>query len=226
MYKPPRALLFDFDGVVVNSKAVHFNAWRSAFKVLFEKEIADFPVKLTGKSPMQIAEYFAKTGGNASLAEKLYFLKDEHLVTNDDLPELLPGVVALQKWAGTFQIPYGIASNATRQFLKKSITGLSLSFPVYLGFEDYEKPKPDPEAYRKLANRLDVSTKDLKDCWVFEDSMVGLKAAKEAGMFTIGVLTQYSEDIMLEAGADLVFPTCKEAFLYIKKHSGYHLDMI
>lgn len=215
MFKTPKALLFDFDGVVVDSKAVHFNAWRSAFRELFKKEIVDFPETYTGKSPLQIAGYFAKTGGNEKLKKQLYFLKDRHLVDNKELPVLLPGIIAIQKWAVSRKIPYGIASNATRQFLKKSIIGLSLDFPIYFGFEDYIKPKPNPEAYRKLARSLQMSDTDLDQCWVFEDSLVGLKAAREAGMFPVGILTQYKEQDLKQAGANLVFSTCKEAYLYL-----------
>lgn len=219
MFKTPKALLFDFDGVVVDSKAVHFNAWRSAFKELFKKEIAVFPETYTGKSPLQIAGYFAKTGGDEKLTNELYLLKDKHLIENKELPMLLPGIIAIQKWAVSRKIPYGIASNATRQFLTKSITGLSLDFPTYFGFEDYVKPKPDPEAYRKLARSLQMRDAEFDHCWVFEDSLVGLKAAKEAGMFPVGILTQYKEEELQQAGANLVFPTCKEAFLYLDKMS-------
>ncbi|UZO81134.1 HAD family phosphatase [Aquimarina sp. ERC-38] len=220
MFVKPKALLFDFDGVVVDSKSVHYNAWKSAYHSLFNKSIGDFPEFLTGKSPMQIAEHFATEAGQTESAEALYDLKDEHIVTNKELPDLLPGVVALQKWATSQNIPYGIASNATRQFLKKSVVGLSLDFPVYFGFEDYKKPKPDPEAYKTLANALKMKSEDFAACWIFEDSLVGLKAAKSAGMYPIGILTQYNQEQLKEAGAQLVFPTCKEAFLYVKEKSA------
>lgn len=217
IFKKPKALLFDFDGVVVDSKAVHLNAWRSAFEVLFAKEIADFPESYIGRSPMQIAHFFAKTGGKEHRAVELFTLKDQHIIENKKLPDLLPGIVALQKWAVSHQIPYGIASNATRRFLKKSISGLSLDFPVYFGFEDYQHPKPDPEAYLLLAAVLGITSADLNHCWVFEDSLVGLTAAKKAGLFPVGILTEYTEKELRTAGAQLVFPTCKEAFLFLKE---------
>lgn len=83
--------------------------------------------------------------------------------------------------------------------------------------EDYEKPKPAPEAYITLANALGFKQNDFKDIWVFEDSLTGTKAAKLAGMVPIGILTQYSENELKQAGSKMVFPTLLEAYQYLTK---------
>jgi beta-phosphoglucomutase len=114
------------------------------------------------------------------------------------------------------KINYGIASNATRQFLKNSIHHLDLNFLTVFGVEDYEKPKPDPEAYIRLAKALGFSKIDFKDLWVFEDSLTGTTAAKLAGMVPIGILTQFSEQELKKAGSKMVFPTLLEAYQYLK----------
>ena len=82
--------------------------------------------------------------------------------------------------------------------------------------EDYEKPKPDPEAYIRLAKALGFSKIDFKDLWVFEDSLTGTTAAKLAGMVPIGILTQFSEQELKKAGSKMVFPTLLEAYQYLK----------
>ena len=114
------------------------------------------------------------------------------------------------------KINFGIASNATRQFLKNSIHHLDLNFLTVFGVEDYEKPKPDPEAYIRLAKALGFSKIDFKDLWVFEDSLTGTTAAKLAGMVPIGILTQFSEQELKKAGSKMVFPTLLEAYQYLK----------
>ncbi|GAA3511126.1 HAD family hydrolase [Aquimarina addita] len=213
MLKKPKALLFDFDGVVVDSFEVHYNAWSSAFKTLFGTKIPEFPHDTyAGKSPLLIAEFFSDTIGRKSQAKELYALKDKHLKESLLSPKLLPGVHEIQEFAAQFDIPHGIASNATRQFLKKSITQLSLNFKVFYGFEDYTYPKPHPEAYITLAKHIGVPQKDFKQCWVFEDSLVGLSAAKEAGMLPVGIKTQYNDIQLRDAGALLIYPTLKEAY--------------
>lgn len=213
----PKGFLFDFDGVVVNSFKSHGNAWTSAFKELFNQEIAPFPKSHAGGSPMLIAEYYCSVIGQEKRAEELFLLKDKHLDVHFTIPTLLPGVREITAFLSDKKIPYGIASNATKQFLKNSVHHLELNFPVVFGVQDYEKPKPAPEAYITLANALGFKEPDFKDIWVFEDSLTGTTAAKLAGMIPIGILTQYSEEELKEAGSQLVFPTLLEAYQYLSK---------
>ena len=147
----------------------------------------------------------------------MYLLKDEHLDKFFQVPELLPGIREITAFLKENNLPYGIASNATRQFLKNSIHHLDIDFKTYFGVQDYKKPKPAPEAYITLANELGFEAIDFKNIWVFEDSLAGTTAAKLAGMIPIGILTQYSEAELRDAGSQFVFPTVLEAFNYLKK---------
>ena len=216
--KLPKGFLFDFDGVVVNSFESHHNAWASAFTTLFHKEIPAFPKRLAGKSPMIIANYYCSTIDKEAQTEELYLLKDEHLDKFFTTPKLLPGVREFTAFLSEEKIPYGIASNATKQFLKNSIHHLNLNFTTVFGVQDYEKPKPAPEAYISLANALGLKEPDFKDIWVFEDSLTGTTAAKLAGMIPVGILTQYTEEELKEAGSKLVFPTLLEAYQFLQKN--------
>ena len=214
--KLPKGFLFDFDGVVVNSFKSHGSAWSSAFKELFNQEIAPFPKSHAGGSPMLIAEYYCSVIGEEKSAEELFLLKDKHLDVHFTIPELLPGVREITAFLNDKKIPYGIASNATKQFLKNSVHHLNLNFPVVFGVQDYVKPKPAPEAYISLATALGFAAPDFKDIWVFEDSLAGTTAAKLAGMIPIGILTQCSEEELKEAGSELVFQNLLEAYQYLK----------
>ena len=211
----PKGFLFDFDGVVVDSFTSHYSAWSSAFKELFNTEISPFPPSYAGKSPMIIATYFCSVIGKETQAEELYFLKDKHLDVNFITPKLLPGVFEITKFLNEENINYGIASNATKLFLKNSIHQLNINFSTVFGLEDYDKPKPAPEAYIKLAKALNFTENDFKNIWVFEDSLTGTTAAKLAGMITIGITTQYSEKELKNAGSKIVFPTLLEAYNYL-----------
>ena len=216
--KMPKGFLFDFDGVVVNSFESHHSAWASAFKELFHKEIPPFPKEMAGKSPMKIANYYCSTIHKEDKTEDLYFLKDEHLDKYFKTPKLLPGILEITAFLKAKNIPYGIASNATKQFLKNSVSQLNLDFTTVFGVQDYDKPKPAPEAYITLANALGFHQEDFKELWVFEDSLTGTTAAKLAGMIPIGILTQYSKDKLTEAGSQFVFPTVLEAYQYLQKY--------
>lgn len=213
----PKGFLFDFDGVVVNSFESHHSAWASAFKELFHKEIPPFPKEMAGKSPMKIANYYC-TIHKEDKTEDLYFLKDEHLDKYFKTPKLLPGILEITGFLKVKNIPYGIASNATKQFLKNSVAQLNLNFTTVFGVQDYDKPKPAPEAYITLANALGFHQEDFKELWVFEDSLTGTTAAKLAGMIPIGILTQYTKDELTKAGSQFVFPTVLEAYQYLQKY--------
>ena len=213
----PKGILFDFDGVVVDSFESHYSAWSSGFKELFNEEISAFPKSCAGKSPLIIAAHFCSVIGKEERAKDLFDIKDRHLDINFKVPKLLPGVVEFEDYLLANNIPYGIASNATKLFLKNSIRELSLKFKTVFGVEDYEKPKPSPEAYITLAKALGFVKSDFKELWVFEDSLTGTTAAKLAGMIPIGILTQYSEEELKNAGSEMVFPTLKEAYAYIEQ---------
>jgi len=212
--KLPKGFLFDFDGVVVNSFESHHSAWSSAFEALFNQKIAPFPKSHAGKSPMLIAEYYCSVIGKEAQTAELFYLKDKHLDLYFKTPILLPGVKEFTRFLLKENIPYGIASNATKQFLKNSIHNLKLDFTTVFGVEDYIKPKPAPEAYITLAKALGFTSKDFKDIWVFEDSLTGTKAAKAAGMIPIGITTQYNAAELQNNGSALVFPTLLEAYQY------------
>ena len=211
----PKGFLFDFDGVIVDSFESHYAAWTSAFKELFDTEIAAFPKSLSGKSPMIISEYFCSVIGKEKHTEDLYHLKDEHLDTHFKVPTLLPGIHEITSFLSEEKIPYGIASNATKQFLKNSIHHLDLNFSVVFGLQDYVKPKPAPEAYISLAKALKFEEENFKDIWVFEDSLTGTNAARLAGMMPIGITTNYSIEELKEVGSVLTFPTVLEAYHYL-----------
>lgn len=212
----PKGVLFDFDGVVVDSVESHNSAWASAFRELFDEEVAPFPKFLAGKSPMIIANYFCSVIGKEHQTEDLFFLKDKHLDIYFKTPKLLPGVHEIVAFLNDKKIPNGVASNATKQFLKNSIHHLKLDFTTVFGVQDYEKPKPAPEAYITLANALGFKKNDFKNIWVFEDSLTGTTAAKLAGMIPVGILTQYSEEELKKAGSEMVFPTLFEAYQFLK----------
>lgn len=214
----PHAVLFDFDGVVVDSFEVHFGAWTSAYFELFKQQIPPFPSQThSGKAPIIIAEYFCQVMNQPEKAAELNLLKSKHLHEGLKAPNLLPGLHEILSFLKANNIPYGVASNATRQFLTNSIAQLKMDFEIYTGVEDYVYPKPHPEAYVSLAKRLNIPEEKFSNVWVFEDSLTGTIAAKSAGMIPIGILAQHNHDALIEAGSKMVFKNLLEAYHYLNR---------
>lgn len=219
----PVGFLFDFDGVIVNSVDSHVNAWKEAFEKTFQKKLTYFPhEELAGKSPHLISEHLANAAGSIEKSLELYLLKGDILHSSNTPPILLPGVKEIQQFLAIRSIPHGIASNATRMFVKNSVAQLDLGFKHIFGLENYKFPKPNPEAYITLANHLEIPAREYKNVWVFEDSLTGTKAAVDAGMVPIGILTMNTKEQMEAAGSQHTFPTLLEAFEYIENPANFN----
>jgi HAD superfamily hydrolase (TIGR01509 family) len=110
--------------------------------------------------------------------EGLYF---ELLPQLQAVPEVLQQIQAEHK-----KIPFAVVSGSTRESVKASLVTLNLfdRFDTIVCAEDYSKSKPDPEAFLLAAARLGVSP---EFCLVFEDTEMGIQAAKAAGMASIKV---------------------------------------
>jgi len=213
----PAAVLFDFDGVIVDSFNSHKSAWISAFRQLFDEELPDFPRDhLTGTPSSEIGRFIAESTGYEDRTDELCALKLEVLMSSEFLPEILPGTTEMFQKLQDNNIPYGIASNAPRAYVQSTINTLGLDCSVALGFEDYTLPKPSPEPYIKCAAQLGVSPELFGQVYVFEDSVTGIVSATEAGMIPIGIGSGENAATLSENGAIRVLTSLHAAVNFIK----------
>jgi HAD superfamily hydrolase (TIGR01509 family) len=196
----PAGVIFDFDGVVVDSLAVHLTAWQMAFEKLFGTPLTDTQ-GLPGRSTMAIAQILSERVGQPELKVQLADLKREALRQSQLSIKLLPGVLETFAWLKQEKIPHGIASNAPRAFIENTLERCGLNVDVKFGSDDVSRPKPEPDVFLKCAKTLGISVLHHDRVMVFEDSPHGLKAAVRAGMLPVGVLTQNTHDDMINAGA-------------------------
>lgn len=207
----PKAVLFDFDGVIVDSKATHQEAWKSAALEMWGNDPGVYPTELSGQSPFNIARYFSTLNKDEAGTEKYMNLKRDHLGKQEQPAPLLPGVNALLTHLDKYTIPFGIASNAPQSFVIRTAQMHNLPVKHMFGYENYRHPKPNPEPYLLLAKTLQISPVDYSKCIIFEDSKTGLQAAAATGMTVVGLKTAYDETILRAAGADYVVQDLEEA---------------
>ena len=177
---PFRAYLFDLDGTVADSMALHLRSWTQAVT----EQGATFPEDLfydLGGVPLPrtveiLNERFGYTMDPAGVSrrkEQLYL---------DLIPNVQPiaSVVAiiLAEHEG---IPFAIVSGSPRVSIDRTLDALGLldRFDTIVGAEDYTHGKPDPEPFLVAAARLGIAP---KDCLVFEDADAGIQSAEAAGM--------------------------------------------
>lgn len=185
------ALIFDLDGVIVNSNRMHSACWREYLagfglqapegfdQYMFGRHNSDI-VRLVFGPDLKPEEVFRRGADKERLyRERIGPVLAEHLVA---------GVVPfILRHAGE---PMAVATNgepANAAFILEK-AGLRRHFGVVIDGAQTERPKPDPEIYRKAAERLGVAPADAV---VFEDSKAGVEAARAAGARVVLVETTH-----------------------------------
>lgn len=211
-----RAILFDYNGVIVNDEPLHLKAYRA----LFEAEgipltDADYYACL-GMDDLTFSRAAYKRAGKDATDEQLRALierKTESYVEliKDDLP-LCPGVVTFVKaCARRWQL--AIVSMARRVEIEPVLerAGLSNSFAALVTAEDVRACKPDPAGYLRGLELLNEGQRGASqsliaaaECLVIEDAPAGIKSALAAGMRSLGVTNTVAESALRDAGADVV----------------------
>jgi len=181
------ATFFDMDGTLVDSETL---TGPTVEKLCDELGIHDAvlePTQLYGLSWPDIEQILLETypqlAGKADIPGRLQEIFHEML--RDNPPPLIrhsrESVVAANQ-----VMPTAIISSSGRQSIEETIRRMDIadSIDYYAGFEDYDQCKPAPDGYLKAADALQITT---GECLVFEDSIVGLQAAKNAGMQVVAI---------------------------------------
>lgn len=177
------AVLFDFDGVIANSKAVHDASWRFAAATVLEIELESLShYNVSGKSTVEISKIICNFHNLTKKHETFLKEKNRYLESHLHTITFFPGADTLLDLLKTNKIPFGIASNASKFYIKKCLENWNFDVSVVYGYEDYILPKPNPEPYLKLAKALNIDSSLFNDVLIFEDSATGLSAAIDSKM--------------------------------------------
>jgi HAD superfamily hydrolase (TIGR01509 family) len=206
----PQAVIFDFDGVIVNSEPLHFYAFH---KVLAAEGIElgeeEYYRQLLGFDDRGAFRHLFATRKLAIQPRDLSRLmtrKSEVMMEliEDRKYQALPGVEEFVRglWR---HYPLAICSGALREEIEAMLQGVALRdcFGVIVAAEDVTIGKPDPQGYLICMKLLSEKTKtplEPADCLVVEDAPSVIKSVKAAGFPTLGVCT--SHDIEKLADAD------------------------
>lgn len=194
-----KAIIFDLDGVIVDTAKFHYLAWRKLANGLGFDISIEQNEQLKGVSRVHSLQYILGWGGKEVSEEdfeRLMSSKNEDYlarIAHMNEEDLLPGVKKILDYLTENEIPFalGSASKNARPILK----GLNIEerFRAIVDGNDVSKAKPDPEVFLIAAEKLGVPP---QECVVFEDSVAGVEAANRAGMMSIGI---GDEDILKEA---------------------------
>jgi HAD superfamily hydrolase (TIGR01509 family) len=195
------AVVFDMDGVLIDSGVHHRAAWRALLEEI-GVDTDDEHWRLTIGRPAEeavallLGEYVSPYD-----AWRLASRKREHYVRfarRGVLP--VAGVVAFIERLARAGVPCAVATSASSHDVERLLRAIGVDehFRAIVTAEDVHLGKPDPEVYVQAARALRVPP---ARCLAFEDSVVGVHAACGAGMTVIGVTTAYTEAELVDAGA-------------------------
>lgn len=179
-------LIFDMDGVILDSTSASEKFWLSQAKMRLPEDsllLEQIDQQMHGRP---IKEIVGKLFNTLQAAEQAELLRQANKFDNNMQPACI--ISAEFFITELFGLTKGLklVTSASTERLKLLLERRRLynMFSHIISSDDVEKGKPDPEPYETMANKLGAK---VEDCLVFEDSISGVKAAKEAGMKVIGV---------------------------------------
>ena len=206
-----KAVIFDMDGVIVDSEPLHRKAYQRMF-FDFELEVSnELYGSFTGQSTQAICEILCNLFNLNYKAELLVNRKRKHfelLFDEDDELNLIEGVLDLIKDYYKSGLNLILASSASMQNINRIFKRFDLDsyFKCKLSGADLKASKPHPEIFIKAT---EASGFLKENCLVIEDSTNGISAAKSAGLFCVGFKSANSKN-QNYTDADMIIESFKE----------------
>lgn len=210
------AFIFDLDGLLVESEAYHFHAYQAAFLEqgvrLLKKDFVQgwlennqaVKARLIKKNPALDLDKLRQR-------KSAYFFK-----IAPGRIKFRPGAQKILDICREISRPYALGTGCYYREIAFILKELNLEqiFKVVVGRDDVSKGKPNPDIFLEAACRLKVKP---QNCLVFENSMVGLQAAKNAGMKCIVIPSEFTQNGKFKK-ADLILSSLEKFNLgHLKK---------
>lgn len=211
---PLQGILFDFDGLILDTETPIFQAWQEKFSALGRQLLLEDWAEILGKASHELYQILSKLDDLLDESNRQTFLKEVSLAEKERVLQQppLPGAVELIRKSHRAGLKLGIVSSSDREWVHSHLERLKLLdyFLFSSCADDVKKVKPDPELYQLALKRMAIDTDRLV---VLEDSPAGVLSAKRAGLYTIAVPNditrqlRFSEngnhpDLMLESLED------------------------
>ncbi|MBT8042126.1 MAG: HAD family phosphatase [Pontiella sp.] len=199
-------VIFDFDGIIVDSEPLHFRAFNAVLKPE-DLEIGweDYCTTYIGFDDRDAFKEVYRQDGRKIDSRELKRLIAEKAALFEQYAQHgeakpLPGAVELIK-SLPVRLPVALCSGALREDILPIITmlGIDNAFNVIVTAEDTSKSKPDPAPYKLALKKLGLD--DPSVAIAIEDTPAGIISAKRAGLKVLAVTNSYDRDFLMDADA-------------------------
>ncbi len=188
------AIIFDFDGVIVDSERLHWAAFNAVMNDPVSWE--DYVETLIGFDDRDAFKHLFPTLGKSELNELIAkkAAAFQELLKSDGAAALSGAVELIQTLSG--RLPIAICSGALREDILPILgkLGIEEAFDTIVTADDTHISKPDPAPYRLAAEKLGVT-----DGLAIEDTPAGIASAKSAGLKVLAVTNSYDHAFLTEA---------------------------
>ena len=204
-------LIFDCDGVLVDSEPFSCGTWNVIFKEQYNIDIGTNYNAILGKNLRDAAEYYSKKynlpNDNETLKKLAQLKEDTYYRIAEGKLNPIPGVNRIIQDAKKLNLKIAVASSGTINKINFNLSqaGFNNEFQNIISADDVKHAKPAPDIFLEAMNRLEV---EPKNCIIIEDSLSGIRAAKSSGAFTIGLATTFPVENLYEA--DLIIKNYDE----------------
>ncbi len=216
-----KAVIFDMDGVIINSEPLHHKAYYQMFDQVGITVSADVYESFTGKSTLAVCQELKDTFLLSQTPQELASIKRQHfdvIFHEDEDFDLIPGVRALIEDYHQHGLTMVLGSSATMPSIERVFErfGLNPYFQAKFSGADLKESKPHPEIFLKAAGATGCSK---SECMVIEDATNGIKAAKAAGIYCVGYDSPHSKnqdysqaDLVINDFEEISYERMKVAF--------------
>ena len=181
-----KAIIFDMDGVLIDSEPVHLEANKRLMEKLGLKFDKDYYMQFIGSTTEYMWDKMKKDYGIVLSPDELMTISDDFVkeINGDNGYPVMEGASELIHKLHEAGLKLAVASSSGMKRIISSVKKLNVSEEIncVVSGQDLRKPKPEPDIFLKTAEELGVLP---EECIVIEDSLNGMKAAKNAGMICV-----------------------------------------
>lgn len=191
-----KAVIFDMDGVIINSEPLHHKAYHAMFDEVGIAVSAELYDSLTGKSTINVCKQLIDRFGLPQTSDELATIKRRHfdiIFETDKTFDLIDGARTLIQNYFDNGLTLVLASSATRRTIDRIFERFDLNryFKAKLSGAELEASKPHPEIFIKAAEATGFSQ---EECLIIEDATNGIEAAKAAGIYCVAFDSEHSNN--------------------------------
>lgn len=207
-----KAIIFDVDGVLVDSMRFQADAWAKAFKEVGIEIRREDIYELEGSNDRRLIKSVFETAGKEPEPECFEWLpeKKREVLDLDSIKPFEGILECLDELKPHFKL--AMVSGSNRITVENIVERFFLGyFEVVINGSDLERSKPDPDPYLKALEMLDLTR---NECIVIENAPFGVTAAKRAGLYCVAVASMLEPETVQHA--DLVLEDHAALFDYLK----------